>query len=363
MLILEIVTNENMLIIKWILYLIFFAVIAFIFFLLYASLTNFRPEQETVQIVNEKVTPITDSISISLVSWNIGYAGLDSSMDFFYDGGEKVRTTKEASLRNLEGILKTIQNYQSFDFLLLQEVDIRSKRSYKVNQYEIIGNNLPGYSSSMGINYKVKFVPMPPTNPLGVVYSGVATFSKNKPAKSVRHSFPGNYSWPMSVFMLDRCFLINEYPLQSGHNLIVINTHNSAYDDGSLRHQQMDYLKSILLNFYKKGDYVIVGGDWNQCPYGFKPAFDGEIFDDVDLINVDENYPEVGWKWAYDSSIPTNRRLKIPYQKGTTATTLIDYFLLSPNIEIEKVNGRILGFEFSDHQPVEIKIKLLPNSF
>jgi hypothetical protein len=26
-------------------------------------------------------------------------------------------------------------------------------------------------------------------------------------------AFPGNYSWPMSLFMLDRCFLVNRYTL------------------------------------------------------------------------------------------------------------------------------------------------------
>ena len=38
---------------------------------------------------------LSDSAEISLLTWNIGYCGLDKEMDFFYDGGTKVITPKE----------------------------------------------------------------------------------------------------------------------------------------------------------------------------------------------------------------------------------------------------------------------------
>lgn len=348
-------------ILKWIIYVVLVPVAAFGFFLLYASITNYSPNEQTLLLENDNSETLSDTLSFSMVCWNIGYAGLDKSMDFFYDGGEKVRPTKKASLHNLEGILTTLKKYRDFDFVMVEEVDINSKRSYNINQFETIGQHFPGYSKTIGLNYNVKFVPLPPTEPMGLVKSGVTIFSKNAPLKSTRYSFPGNYSWPMSLFMLDRCFVVNEYPLSNGKKLIVIVTHNSAYDDGSLRKQQMDYMKNILLNFYNEGNYVVAGGDWNQCPYGFEPQFDGDVFDTKDLIYIDKDYPEANWVWAFDPTIPTNRRVMIPYEKGKTPTTLIDYFLCSPNIEVEKVNGQVLGFEFSDHQPVEIQFKLKSN--
>ena len=347
-------------ILKWILIILLTPAILFGLFLLYSTLTDYSPKEKTTLVENESVPKLMDTLSFSLVSWNIGYAGLDKSMDFFYDGGKNVRPTREASLHNFEGILKTLKLYQNFDFLLIEEVDLKSKRSYRVNQFETIGRHFPGYSKTIGINYNVNFVPSPLKDPLGKVYSGLAIFSKSEPARSTRYSFPGNYSWPLSLFMLDRCFVVNEYPLTNGKKLIVLATHNSAYDDGTLRKQQMDYMKNILLDFYSKGDYVIAGGDWNQCPHGFEPQFNGDVFDTKDLIYIDKDYPDTGWTWAYDPTIPTNRRVMIPYEKGKTSTTLIDYFLCSPNIQVEKVNGRVLGFEYSDHQPVEIQIKLLP---
>ncbi|MFA9392313.1 MAG: endonuclease/exonuclease/phosphatase family protein [Prolixibacteraceae bacterium] len=346
-------------IIKWVLFIVFVPVVLFGLYIVFLSFTNYSPDEQVVQYENKLAPKLNDTLTFSLLTWNIGYAGLDQSMDFFYDGGALVRPSKANSLRNLEGILQTMKKYHNADFLLLQEVDVRAKRSYRINQYETISHHFPDYSKSMGLNYNVRFVPMPPTEPLGKVMSGLSIFSKTEPVKSTRYSFPGNYSWPMSMVMLDRCFLVNEYPLDNGKKLMVINTHNSAYDNGSLRKQQMDFMKSILIDLYNQKNYVIAGGDWNQCPFEFIPKFENDIFDTIDLIYLDANYPQKDWTWAYDSTIPTNRRVRTPYSKGKTPCTVIDYFLCSPNIRVEKVNGRMLNFEYSDHQPVEITIKLL----
>ncbi|MBW2654762.1 MAG: endonuclease/exonuclease/phosphatase family protein, partial [Deltaproteobacteria bacterium] len=43
------------------------------------------------------------------------------------------------------------------------------------------------------------------------------------------------------------------------------------------------------------------------------------------------------WQWVYDQKIPTNRRLVAPYDQQTTLTTVIDFFLVSPNIEVKQV--------------------------
>jgi len=50
--------------------------------------------------------------------------------------------------------------------------------------------------------------------------------------------------------------------------------------------------------------------------------------------------------------------VKKPYKKGETATTVIDFFLLSPNIEKVETSNVDLNFQNSDHQPVLLKIKL-----
>ena len=348
-------------IIRPLLYLLLILVGAFLMFLLYATIDDYRPDDVSIQSIECEEDIISDSLQIKLLIWNIGYAGLDASMDFFYDGGEQMRPDKEGVKRNMEGINSTLAPYKGFDFIMLQEVDQNSKRSYHINEYQIIKDQFKDYNSSFGMNYDVGFVPIPLTEPMGVVKSGLMTLSLPCPGSVERHSFPGNYSWPMKLFMLDRCFLVNRYQVSNQKELVLINTHNSAYDDGSLRAQQMSYLSDYLLSEYEKGNYVIVGGDWNQTPYGLEPELPSHRFDTEDLIFIEKDYPAPGWNWAYDTSLPTNRRVATPYDKSSSLTTVIDCFLASPNVELSEVKTIDLNFQYSDHQPVQLQARLSIN--
>lgn len=344
-------------VLKYLLWTLVAIIALFLAFLLYSTIDNYNPEPVETVDTAENADVITDS-TFSIVTWNLGYAGLDSTMDFFYDGGEKVRPEKEEVIRNIQKILIQLEKYREHDFLLLQEVDKQSKRSYRNNMYLMIATFFKDFHTAFGKNYDVDFVPLPPTRPMGKVISGLQTLSAYTPSEVKRHSFPGNYSWPMSVFMLDRCFLVNRHPLPGGNELVLINTHNSAYDDGTLRQQQMDFLKKFLLEEYAAGNYVVAGGDWNQSPAGFEPEFRYDLFDTDDLIYIEPDYPAADWTWAYDPATPTNRRVMHPYTRGASPTTVIDYFLLSPNIELTSVNGEYLEFAWSDHQPVIMYFKL-----
>ena len=340
------------------LYLLLILVGAFLIFLAYASLDNYRPEEVQIQKLDNQPDIIQDTLSLNLLIWNIGYAGLDASMDFFYDGGKQMRPDQEGVQRNMDGIGRTLQPYLDYDFVLLQELDKNSKISYHLDEYAWIQDQFKDHHSYFGKNYDVFFVPIPLKEPMGKVESGLMTLSKSYPLSVERHAFPGNYSWPMSLFMLDRCFLVNRHALASQKELVVINTHNSAYDDGSLREAQMKYLSDYLRSEYEKGNYVIVGGDWNQTPYGIETKLPKHLFDTENLTYVDKDYPAPGWIWAYDPSLPTNRRLKEPYNPLTTLTTIIDCFLLSPNFQVAEVQTLDLGFEYSDHQAVQLNVKL-----
>lgn len=344
--------------IRTLLYLILVLVGAFLLFLLFATIDDYRPKEVIAQAVECEKDILSDSLQVKLLIWNIGYAGLDASMDFFYDGGSSMRPSREGVKRNMEGILASLSPYRGYDFILLQEVDQDSKRSYHTNEYGEIQDQFTGYFSNFGKNYDVGFVPIPLKEPMGKVKSGLMTLSLHCPHQVERHSFPGNYSWPMKLFMLDRCFLVNRYHLDNQKDLLIINTHNSAYDDGSLRAQQMDFLRSFLLSESEKGNYIIVGGDWNQTPYGIEPALPSHQFDTENLSYMDKDYPAPGWTWAHGPDIPTNRRVAVPYERGSSLTTIIDCYLLSPNIRLEHVETIDLDFQYSDHQPVILQASL-----
>jgi len=107
----------------------------FIGLLAYAKVTDFKPEEKEIIGRTENPSVLKDSLSISLLIWNIGYAGLDKNMDFFKDGGTKVITPKDRYLENIDGIGDFLLNNDTIDFILLQEVDRNSKRSYRGDQF------------------------------------------------------------------------------------------------------------------------------------------------------------------------------------------------------------------------------------
>jgi len=351
--------------------------IAILLFLLYiiialihGTLTDFKPDEVTElefdTTSNEKI--ITDSV-LTFANWNVGYSGLGAESNFFYDSGgfltsrgKMIRAPRKNVDKNLNGALDFIQK-NKVDFYLFQEVDKNSKRSYCVNAHEQYASKLPGYASTFSVNYKSPRVPLPVLEfwrVMGKMDSGLGTYSRFQPTAATRYQFPGNYPWPDRIFHLDRCFSAHRYPTLSGQELVVINTHNSAYDDGTLKAQQMTYLKDYLEAEHNKNNYVIVGGDWNQCPPGF--AFDTFASTENSVgytqVNIAADYLPAGWRWVYDKKIATNRKLTDVYKKGETFTTLIDFYLISPNVELLEVKGIDQDFQFSDHQPVLMKVRL-----
>ena len=332
--------------------------------IIYGTITDYSPEPmsaENVEIKGKVTEPAEIDSILTFMTWNIGYAGLGKEMDFFYDGGDHVRPTQELFEKYFSGIRNFIQENDTVDFILIQEIDRNSKRSYETDQFREVNHILQGYASSFGLNYDVNFVPVPYLNPMGKVYGGIASFSKYQPATTERFQYPGHFPWPTRIFFLDRCFLVQTFPLQNGKYLLVINTHNSAFDEtGEIKDQEMDFLKEFAMAQYLSGNYVIVGGDWNQCPPNFefdkfkpKSGYGGFM---PPAMSFD--YFPADWLWAYDPYSPTNRHVETPLNENTFKT-LIDFYLLSPNIQLIKIKTHNMNFEYSDHQPVLMSVKLV----
>ena len=339
-------------------------VLGFIGLIIYAMASDYKPVDKELLAQPDNPSVLKDSSVLSLLTWNIGYAGLDKEMDFFKDGGTKVITPKDKCMDNIAKIETFLEGNDTIDFILLQEVDRDSKRSYGIDQYEKIAGILSGYNPFFAKNYDVFFVPAPPSNPMGKVLSGIAVYSKFVPESSTRYSLPGDFGFPTQLFYLDRCFMVNRFKVENGKELVLINTHNEAFDEGgNIRKAQMESLKEFVLNEYNSGNYVIAGGDWNQYPPDFKPAFSSNkvftgIIGGFNLTGIESDYLPVTWKWIYDPAEPSFRTLVAAYDPATTPTSVCDIFTVSPNIESVSVKCHNLGFANSDHNPVIVQVKL-----
>jgi len=345
---------------------IFILTIVLIFagFLGYMTMKDYRPKNvEVIEIVGSgkdtvKSGPLNKD-TLSFYTWNIGYCGLGAEQDFFFDGGKMVRPTKELQQKYQAGIIETIKKMDTVDFMMLQEVDRGSKRSYFQDQVKLIGEACQRDKYGYATNYKSSFVPQPVSEPYGRCYGGIMTLSKiDHTPVAHRFSLAPDAGWPTGLFMLKRCYMEFRYPMKDGKELVIINQHLSAYDDGTVKQRQMDTLKVKLLSEYKKGNYVIVGGDWNTYPPGYTSNLKNKGKDGVIEKSMDANYPEGGWHYVYDATSPTNRKLYEPYVKGVTDAVVIDYFLLSPNVHGISCKTIDLGFANSDHQPVYMKVML-----
>ncbi len=329
------------------------------------TLIDFKPDEKlTIDIENKQTQQLALNQELTMTSFNIGYAGLDQDQDFFADGGSKSRAESlERVNANLTGIWDYLKGVD-FDFLLLQEVDLNSSRSFNVDQLDFFKNKLPDFSYVYGVNYRVPWVPVPLANPMGKVESGIITFSKCAINKAYRYDLPGKEKWPVQIFELDRCFTESRLPVAGGGELVLINLHLSAFDAGGLiRQEQLSYLKAYMASEYAKGNHIILGGDWNHNlpgsdPYSFGASEEWPFW----LQNLPEDFELVGFNWASDSETPTVRTLAEAYQPGFNFLAIIDGFLVSDNVEIVNVKTSNQRFAYSDHNPVTLTFKLIDSS-
>lgn len=328
--------------------------------ILFLTITEYNPaDRQAAEMIFVDENGGAAGTSLTVCSWNIGYAGLGWESDFFMEGGKMVDPPgPDAVKKNIAGIQSYIQS-NGADVWLFQEVDINSSRSGSTNLLERLRDVIGG-SAAFAYNYKCPFVPIP-IPPIGRVESGLATLTHLKIGSDAeRISLPCPFSWPMRTANLKRCLLVTRIAVEgTDRELVLINLHMEAYDDGDGRVAQTKLAVEFMRSEFEKGNYVIAGGDFNQ-------AFP-EMLDKFPITNpklwtpgvLEEDSLPDGWRFAYDPDAATCRSLCQPYSEGTQLYA-IDGFILSPNVRLDGVEVDELNFEYADHNPVRIKVTLLP---
>jgi endonuclease/exonuclease/phosphatase family metal-dependent hydrolase len=216
-------------------------------------------------------------------------------------------------------------------------------------------------SSFFALNFSVNFVPYP-IPPIGTVHGGLLTDSNYGIQSSQRISLPCPFSWPVRLANLKRCLLVNYIPIDGTDKyLTVVDLHLEAYDDGSGKAAQTEVLKNFLTSEYKKGNYVIAGGDFNQEFPGALEVYPNTHTDLWKPGTLDESMIPEDFSFAYDTTIPSCRLNNQPYNADDTVNTqyyVIDGFILSPNVKLNTVNTLDEGFVNSDHNPVRLTVTL-----
>ena len=272
--------------------------------------------------------------------------------------------SKENTIKNTNGSISILEKLDS-DFMILEEVDTKSTRSYKVNQKQEIINKFSNYSYTYASNFHSSFLPYPILDMHGKSNSGILTMSKYNMNYSYRYELPIDESFFNKFFDLDRCINLVIYEISGTDRMLtIISAHLSAYDEGGVyRKKQIDLLKTLIQDEYDKGNYVIVGGDFNH-----DIAEGGSNFpttqlkpDWIQVLSEGEFGPN--FKIVSDNTNPSCRDADIPWEDGVTYSTVVDGFIVSDNIDvisvknIVSINGEDVNFMFSDHNPVDMKFK------
>lgn len=333
-----------------------------LFFIIFLSATEFKPAAKMdAKVHGSPSRTVQQGDTLSIMTWNMGFGALGDNADFFMDGGNMVKTADEKRVReNVAGVQAELKEVKP-DAVFLQEIDIDSDRSYKINEVQTISDSMPRYSSSFANNFKVRYDPYP-IPPMGKIDSGICTLTSLPVADSYRLSLPVPFKWPVRLGNLKRCLLVSRVPLKnSNKELIFVNLHLEAYDDGAGKAAQTRKLREILDSEVRKGNYVIAGGDFNQ------------VFSNVDT----SRYPQRKDTWApgvidvsdfpglqmrMDSSNPSCRSLDRVLAGDTSDDFqwyVIDGFISSRNIRINSCRTQQLHFRNSDHNPVILNATLL----
>ena len=234
--------------------------------------------------------------------------------------------------------------------MLFQEITKLQPQNFFINPFNQFVKSFSEYSA----------VFFPSFNILNIINQGKATFTKVQ-----------GYSYPLTTLNKLKGYFNN---LMFGNatsvvtnisvgletSLIIINIHLTPFERSKVeRELQLKYIFNIVVEEYKKGSYVLIGGDWNM---------------DMPITKKDNRYKSIGssipkdllaifnkdqWRLAFPET-PTLRDLGTPYS-DKSLMSCIDGFLLSHNIKMLDI-GTVNDFRYSDHCPVVIKIKLKDNN-
>ena len=340
-----------------VLFIVIILVLLIAAFFLFLTVREYRPPSVMSLAVPEKMNgdrTVTKEDELSLVTFNTGYAGLGAEEDFFMVGGNGVMPDNAGVIDdNLHGIADILEDLDA-SFYFLQEVDRGSKRSYYIDEMDFYTDSL-GMPGIYAPNFRADFVPYP-FPPIGKVESGLVTITAKDVKSAARISLPESFTWPVKTCNLKRCMLELRLPVDgTDKELVLINFHLEAYDDGEGKIAQTNVLKEKLSEEYYLGNYVIAGGDFNQTIEGISkyPVVDESNW--VPGVMKEEDLPE-HFSFAVSDNEPTCRSLAAPYSGNynDTQVWVLDGFIVSDNIEVKKLENKAVDFKYSDHQPVEM---------
>lgn len=350
---------------------------------LYASYHRIPDNQELqVEEISQNTeagNELTTEKNYSALTYNIGFGAYTPDFSFFMDGGKSSwAKSKDSVKETIKGAGELVASKDP-DFALVQEIDLDATRSYHVNEYSILKENIPAYNCVFAQNYDSAFLFYPFTQPHGKSKAGLALFSKYPITGSMRRSFPISTSFT-KFFDLDRCYSISRVLVDNGKELVIFELHMSAYGNSdAIREGQIRMLSEDMQKEYEAGNYVICGGDFNHDLKAVDTQSKASDADNNTQTDSEDSAEPESWAYPFPrSELPEHfsfcldqlsedeknnlwnsaRNADMEYVPGETYTVTLDGFIISDNVECTKYENVNTGYSYSDHDPVYMEFQL-----
>jgi endonuclease/exonuclease/phosphatase family metal-dependent hydrolase len=201
--------------------------------------------------------------TIRVMTWNIRFGA--GRTPWFGDGcGSRVIFSKEEIYVYLEKLAYWINTIKP-DILLLQEVDIKSKRTGYIDEVQWLLNHTHLNYGAYASMWEAQYIP---SDGLGRINTGNATLSRWHIAEAERIQLPviGDKDALTTYFYLRRNILKTKIDLPGVDNFYVVNTHLEAFSTDDTKLKQVRRLEEELSKL--SGFPFIAGGDFNLLPPG-----------------------------------------------------------------------------------------------
>jgi len=201
--------------------------------------------------------------SLKVMTWNIRFGA--GRIPFFGDScGDRVLMTESETIGYLDSIISFIESVKP-DILLLQEVDLSSKRSAYVNQIQYILDrtyfNYGAYASMWDVEYL-------PSDGLGKVDVGNAILSRwgITDAERIKLSLRNDQDDLTQYFYLRRNILKAKIALPNVEDFYAVNIHATAFAKDDTKQKHIAKYKEVLDDLVDQNTIFITGGDLNSIP-------------------------------------------------------------------------------------------------
>ena len=257
----------------------------FLFFACEPFITEFEELENAVMYESSNFTEPEDISSPKVMTWNIRFGA--GRIPWTYDScGDRVLLTDDELMTNLNALVSFIEQ-ENPDILLLQEVDVLSKRSSYLDQVQWLLDNTNMNYGAYASMWQAQFIP---NDGLGRIDQGNVVLSKwpIEEAQRIQLALRTDQSSFVQYFYLRRNILktkINVPFISNPFYAIVTHTTAFATDDTKQKHINEFY---DVLSSLEDGSIFVAGGDLNALsPWSLQRDFCDEDRCEGDVCDGD----------------------------------------------------------------------------